>query len=355
MGSTYSTINDEDEQTYNDTTTYVPTNLKLESQRILEFSGRYDEWQKWKNRTQCAFIGSGYERILDDEDHAAIRSDLNRIVYSQLAVATSGGTAYHIVKAHDRRKDGHAAWRDLCQWFDGDAMKNETADNLRAKLESYRMTSSTGAQQYINSFMTTYRELNNIPGEGWSAGHTKSVFLKGIQDPDYDTFVAIQKDKNQSLDEMVLALRRAERELLSKRSEKRKLNNIVRRMMNDRKTSGHRKDDGERVDYEEYESNPKKARRTKDKYGYLCLTQMGYISVLDKMWMNELSTEEKDYVVSFNSKIKHSESTQQMVCPPRFKNLKKGEVKNDDDDKKTTRRKKVGFNLEQEDEEKKEE
>ena len=106
-------------------------------------------------------------------------------------IATSGGTAYHIVKAHDRRKDGHAAWRDLCQWFDGDAMKNETADNLRAKLESYRMTSSTGVQQYINSFMTTYRELNNIPGEGWSAGHTKSVFLKGIQDPDYDTFVAI--------------------------------------------------------------------------------------------------------------------------------------------------------------------
>eukprot|EP00957_Ditylum_brightwellii_P093122 7089681-Ditylum_brightwellii.AAC.1 len=77
MGTSYSMIDDKDEQTYNDTTTYVPMNLKLESQRILELSGMYDEWQKWKNHTQCAFIGSGYEKILDNEDHAAIRSDLN--------------------------------------------------------------------------------------------------------------------------------------------------------------------------------------------------------------------------------------------------------------------------------------
>eukprot|EP00957_Ditylum_brightwellii_P155664 11849959-Ditylum_brightwellii.AAC.1 len=68
-----------------------------------------------------------------------------RVVLSQLSVATSGGTAYHLVKQHDKDKDGHAAWQSLIKWFDGDVLKAKTADTIRAKLESYKLGNGTTA------------------------------------------------------------------------------------------------------------------------------------------------------------------------------------------------------------------
>ena len=72
------------------------TNLKLESQKIVEFLGGNNEWQKWKTRTMCAFKGSGSKEILEDEDYADAHPRMNRIVYSQLSVATVVGTAHHL-------------------------------------------------------------------------------------------------------------------------------------------------------------------------------------------------------------------------------------------------------------------
>ena len=38
--------------------------LKLEAQRVREFDENLATWQKWKIKTECAFNGSGYKRIL---------------------------------------------------------------------------------------------------------------------------------------------------------------------------------------------------------------------------------------------------------------------------------------------------
>jgi hypothetical protein len=43
------------------------TNLKLEAQKIKDFSGGHEDWAKWKSRTQYAFSRSGYKRVLEDE------------------------------------------------------------------------------------------------------------------------------------------------------------------------------------------------------------------------------------------------------------------------------------------------
>jgi hypothetical protein len=72
------------------------TNLKLEAQKIKDFSGGHEDWAKWKSRTQCVFSGSGYERVLEDEVDAAMNERLNEVVYSQLAAATVEGVAYHL-------------------------------------------------------------------------------------------------------------------------------------------------------------------------------------------------------------------------------------------------------------------
>ena len=36
------------------------TSLKLEAQKMRDFSGLTMDWTKWKDRTECAFNGSGY-------------------------------------------------------------------------------------------------------------------------------------------------------------------------------------------------------------------------------------------------------------------------------------------------------
>eukprot|EP00957_Ditylum_brightwellii_P102896 7842377-Ditylum_brightwellii.AAC.1 len=77
-----------------------PSTLKLASQRIVKFSGKINKWQRWKNLTLCAFVGSGYERVLLDWYEAQVQPSSNAIIYSQLPMATLGGMAYHFVKAH---------------------------------------------------------------------------------------------------------------------------------------------------------------------------------------------------------------------------------------------------------------
>jgi hypothetical protein len=77
------------------------TNLKLEAQKIKDFTGGHEDWAKWKSRTLCAFSGSGYKRVLEDEVYAAINEHLNKVVYSQLAAATAEGVAYYLVAKHE--------------------------------------------------------------------------------------------------------------------------------------------------------------------------------------------------------------------------------------------------------------
>eukprot|EP00957_Ditylum_brightwellii_P009180 694796-Ditylum_brightwellii.AAC.1 len=124
---------------------------------------------------------SGYERVLSKQEYADRMRNQNRVVSSQLSVATPRGTTYHLA---------------------------ETADTVRARLERYNLGNGTTVSQCINNFLTAYRELNNIPGELISDSHTLSMFLHGISDPDFAMFVQIQRKKNEGLEEAVLALRK---------------------------------------------------------------------------------------------------------------------------------------------------
>eukprot|EP00957_Ditylum_brightwellii_P017717 1334840-Ditylum_brightwellii.AAC.1 len=98
-----------------------------------------EDWRSWKNRTQCALEGSGFKMVLTNREYASRNPQLNRIVYSQLFVTTSGGTAYHIVKQHEDGKDSHDARKSLIEWYDGDVMKSETANTIRSRLENYKL------------------------------------------------------------------------------------------------------------------------------------------------------------------------------------------------------------------------
>jgi hypothetical protein len=136
MGATTSNFNMDkspESSDESDETAKGATNLKLEAQKIKDFSGAHDDWAKWKSRTECAFSGSGYERILEDQSYATKQTRLNKVVYSQLASATVDGVAYHLVQQFEATKNGHAAWANLCEWFDGETVQSESATNIRSK------------------------------------------------------------------------------------------------------------------------------------------------------------------------------------------------------------------------------
>ena len=133
--------------------------LKLEAQRITTFSGTNEEWPKWKNRSLCAFEGSGYDKILTDISFARCHPKMNKIVYSQLATATIDGTAHHIVAQLSDTKDGHGAWTALSEWYDGDSAKAETAEELRVKLQALTLSQGMDAMAYINKFLIYLRDL----------------------------------------------------------------------------------------------------------------------------------------------------------------------------------------------------
>ena len=125
-------------------------------------------------------------------------SKMNKIVYSQLAAATIEGSANHLVTQFNGTKNGHAAWHALTEWYDGDIVKAETADELRSKLTGLMLNPGESASNYINKFLIWFRDLNKIPGEGYSNSHGISLFLRNIRDTEYETTVGILKTGNES-------------------------------------------------------------------------------------------------------------------------------------------------------------
>ena len=190
-------------------------------------------------------------------------------------------------------------------------MKLETADTIRSRLENYKLGSTDDAAQYINNFLTSYRELNEIPGEALSESHAISMFLQGITDPDFETFVKIQRSKNESLMNAIVALRKEDRELLEKRANNRRFKNKLQRMREEIKD-----------DLVERGRDPKRIQRKYDDVDTLKLTGHGCIQVLFQMW-KDATKEDKDFVVAYNSKIRHCDDPSKLEPTSIFKDLLK--------------------------------
>jgi hypothetical protein len=182
------------------------TNLKLKGRKIKGFGGAHDDWAKWKSRTECAFSGSGYKWVLDNLGYATAHPRLNKVVYLQLASATVNGVAYHLVQKFEMDKDGHAAWKNMCEWDDGETVKSETAVGIRSKLEALQLTTSTSGSECVNKFLAWHCDLEKIKGEGMSASHAVSVFLPNITDPNYQTTVTFCLNSDASLDYCINAI-----------------------------------------------------------------------------------------------------------------------------------------------------
>ena len=124
-------------------------------------------------------------------------------------------------------------------------MRNETAEEIRSKLDSLILHNNTTVSSCINKFLTLVSELNRIPGEKASSNNSIYLFLKNITDVDYGTIIMFLKNGNPTLKECVTTIRRTERELSTKKSKRKKLQNIVRRQGSRRKRRRYDESDEE--------------------------------------------------------------------------------------------------------------
>ena len=285
--------------------------LKLEAQRIKEFGGSFEEWPRWKNHTKCALTGSGYERILTDSEYAEREDRMNRVVYSQLATATSEGTAYHLVTFHEDTQDGHADWNALLEWYDGDIVKQETAENIRNKLDSLKLHRGIPASQYVNVFMTKVQELNKIPGESMSDSHAVHLFLRNIEDADYkETVIVLRTRERVTLTDCITAIRRRDRDLSHSRSQRRLLRNQIKRMKMER--SGHSWE--YQADSEDEPDTWRPKKRARRLAGEIKTNKNGFISLPPPEY-KKLEESDKTFIREYNHSVRHNEPLDQVEVP----------------------------------------
>ena len=61
---------------------------------------------------------------------------MNCIIYSQLSMATVGGTYHNLVNKFKYTNIGNAAWKSMCECYDGDEIINVTEDLPRSNLKT---------------------------------------------------------------------------------------------------------------------------------------------------------------------------------------------------------------------------
>jgi hypothetical protein len=283
------------------------SNLKLEAAKINEFLGRIEDFQAWKIRTECAFDGSGFERILTDRTFAKSNPRMNRIVFSQLSVATANGDAFHLVLKHNVEKDGNGAWNSLLEWYDGDAIKSETADTLRSKLLNLKLREPIGGSQYINSFNQYVHHLDRIHGEAMSESHKVQMFIRNIEDDDYtDVALHLRNSEVSNLEKAISAIRKRERDLKEIKT-KRRVAFTTRRMeqLEPSRTWMTTSD-------QTHQNLGRPIRRLET----VRLTQGGYIKPPKGTWYtDDMPEDHKNFVQEWNSKVAHGEDTTKVQVP----------------------------------------
>ena len=160
------------------------SNVKLQAQSVSVFDGNPLKWHIWKKKTRAAIGTAGLLRILDEENFATRNGADNETVFHLLQVATSDGTAAHLVDKFEEQRNGRMAYQELVKWYEGDDLTTETAEDMRSKIDKIFMSSTSTTSNYINNFLQ-YVKLSEDLGEAYTPSKTISIFLDQITDPDY--------------------------------------------------------------------------------------------------------------------------------------------------------------------------
>ena len=261
------------------------SHVKLQAQQVPAFNGNAIKWQSWKRRARAAIGVAGMLDVLDDATYAKNHRIDNETIFHLFQVATSEGNASHLVDMHETTKDGYAAYQDLVEWYDGDELTTDTAEDIRAKLDRLTLTSKNSASEYINYFQQYTKQLDEL-NESYTDSKTVAIFLDQIEDPDYNSTKTICVENRLDLKECIMRMRACERRLLRNKSKSRKRVLTVRRNLLNDTQEYHNAQDGT-VDISKYK------------------TELGYYSIPTEIW-DQLDSKGKEFVRSSNGNLRKS-------------------------------------------------
>ena len=166
--------------------------------------------------------------VLDNKEYAEKNTVDNETIYHLLAVATSDGTAAHLVDKYEDDKDGRAAYQEMVAWYEGDELTIETAEDVRAKLDRIYLSTRNTASSYINDFQQYTKQLEDLD-ESYTTSKTVNIFLSQISDPDYAQTVELCIENKLNIDECIERIRGKERRISREKSQSRRGNLSIRR------------------------------------------------------------------------------------------------------------------------------
>ena len=204
------------------------SNVKLQAQHVSPFDGVAIKWRSWKKRTRAAIGTAGMLEILDSSNSARKNLIDNETVFHLLQVATADGSAAHLVDAHESTKDGNAAYVSLVNWYEGDDLTTETAEDVRSKLDKLNLNTKTSASEYINMFQLLTKQLEEL-GESYTQSKTVQIFLSQISDPDFDNTKELCVENRHKISECIERIRAKERRLSRGQDTTRHRNLSIRR------------------------------------------------------------------------------------------------------------------------------
>ena len=175
-------------------------------------------------------------------------------------------------------------------------------------MDGLTLHSNSSASNYINKFLTYHSELNRIPGEKASYSHGVNLFLKNITDTEYSTTVLYQQNSNASLKESINVIRKTEQDLTTRRSNRRKLQNMVHRTKRKRDESEGDEDYSLGNEEERKPHTPKRFR------GELVPKYSGMLGVAPDIWKT-MTDEHMTFIQDWNAKVKHDEDPKSLPVP----------------------------------------
>eukprot|EP00531_Pseudo-nitzschia_arenysensis_P015550 CAMPEP_0116141114 /NCGR_PEP_ID=MMETSP0329-20121206/14210_1 /TAXON_ID=697910 /ORGANISM="Pseudo-nitzschia arenysensis, Strain B593" /LENGTH=372 /DNA_ID=CAMNT_0003636277 /DNA_START=122 /DNA_END=1240 /DNA_ORIENTATION=+ len=237
---------------------------------ITSFSGRREDWDTWRFRTEVILNGMGFGRILRDRVAALRRRARNSMLFSLLFVALQGGTMGHLHMDRYAAQDGHQLWHDLIRWY-------EANGQLFYRLMATRLVPGVRVDEYVHRFQIIFQRLQAQEDFRITPANAKIIFVQNIQDPQYESIArALEAHihmRDCTLDEMISHL----------------VTHVATRLNRDIYT---RNSKPRRVSY-----------GTQPLTGELPLSQYGRISVANKVW-RAYSKEAQDFIRTYNKRVR---------------------------------------------------
>eukprot|EP00536_Pseudo-nitzschia_multiseries_P019030 jgi/Psemu1/58570/gm1.58570_g len=158
---------------------------RLKPRQIQDYDGSQDNWIKWICDTKATLHDTGHRDIMESREAADNDHPLNSALWGTLLNACSGGSASSKITRHKDASDGHAAWKELLEWYDSESQQEAYyAATMKLKLEGVRLHPGGNISDYINNFESIYQKGSKIPRFNIRECDAKNTFSRNLLDPE---------------------------------------------------------------------------------------------------------------------------------------------------------------------------